>query len=121
MGRGTRPVRRGDPASTVRCCAEERGATKTCTAATDAYPRGSLTDVHEPVFYGPDIATASDAVLRLRHAKDLLADLDSTMTGHALERLRATVAAAQHGQRRLLGARAWVVAAVGRRNGPARA
>ena len=39
MGRGTRPVRRGDPASTVRCCAEERGATKPALAEDDAYLR----------------------------------------------------------------------------------
>ena len=66
------------------------------------------------MFYGPDTATAYDAVLRLRHAKDLLADLDSTMTGHALERLRATVAAHNTGSGVFFGARAWVVAAVGR-------
>ena len=61
--------------------------------AAAGFAEVDFTDVHEPVFYGPDIATAYDAVLRLRHAKDLLADLDPTMTGHALERLRATVAA----------------------------
>ena len=33
----------------------------------------SFTDVHEPVYYGPDSATAFDAVLRLWEFKDLLA------------------------------------------------
>jgi SAM-dependent methyltransferase len=76
-----------------------------------------FTDVDEPVFYGPDIATAYDAVLRLQHAKDLLADLDSTTTGHALERLRATVAAHETGSGVFFGARAWLVTAVRRPNG----
>jgi hypothetical protein len=56
-------------------------------------------------------------VLRLQHAKDLLADLDSTTTGHALERLRATVAAHETGSGVFFGARAWLVTAVRRPNG----
>ncbi len=87
--------------------------------AAAGFAEVDFTDVHEPVFYGPDTATAYDAVLRLRHAKDLLADLDSTMTGHALERLRATVAAHDTGRGVFFGARAWLVAAVRRPNGPA--
>jgi SAM-dependent methyltransferase len=71
-----------------------------------------LTDVHEPVFYGPDTATAYDAVLRLRHAKDLLADLDPTMTGHALERLHSTVAGHETDSGVFFGARAWLVTAI---------
>jgi SAM-dependent methyltransferase len=89
--------------------------------AAAGFAEVDFTDVHEPVFYGPDTATAYDAVLRLRHAKDLLADLDPTMTGHALERLRATVAAHNTGSGVFFGARAWLVAAVRRPNGPARA
>jgi SAM-dependent methyltransferase len=81
----------------------------------------AFTDVHEPVFYGRDTATAYDAVLHLRHAKDLLADLDPTTTGHALERLRATVAAHDTGSGVFFGARAWLVTAVRRPSGAARA
>jgi hypothetical protein len=69
----------------------------------------------------PDTATAYDAVLRLLHAKDLLADLDPTLTGHALERLHATVAGHDTGSGVFFGARAWLVAAVRRPNAPARA
>jgi SAM-dependent methyltransferase len=76
-----------------------------------------FTDVHEPVFYGPDTATAYDAVLRLQHAKDLLADLDPTMTERALERLRATVAAHDTGTGVFFGAQAWLVTAVRRPTG----
>lgn len=79
----------------------------------------TFTDVHEPVFYGPDTATAYQAVLRLRHAQDLIADLDPTTTGHALERLRATVAAHDTGDGVFFGARAWLVTAVRRPDGPA--
>jgi SAM-dependent methyltransferase len=86
--------------------------------AAAGFTEVDFTDVHEPVFYGPDTATAYDAVLRLQHAKDLLADLDPTMTGHALERLRATVAAHDTGSGVFFGARAWLVAAVRRPNGP---
>jgi SAM-dependent methyltransferase len=71
-----------------------------------------ITDVHEPVCYGPDTATAYDAVLRFQHAKDLLADLDPTTTGHALERLRATVAVHDTDSGVFFGARAWLVTAV---------
>jgi SAM-dependent methyltransferase len=87
--------------------------------AAAGFAEVDFTDVHEPVFYGPDTATAYDAVRRLQHAKDLLADLDPTTTRHALERLRATVAAHDTGSGVFFGARAWLVAAVRRPNGPA--
>jgi SAM-dependent methyltransferase len=79
-----------------------------------------LTDVHEPVFYGPDTDTAYDAVLRLQHARDALADLDPTMTGHARARLHATVAAHDTGHGVYFGAQAWLVTAIRRPNGAAR-
>jgi hypothetical protein len=87
--------------------------------AAAGFAEVAFTDVHEPVFYGPDTATAYDAVLRLRHAMDLLADLGPTMTGHALEQLRATVAAHDTGSGVFFGARAWLVTAVRRPNGAA--
>jgi hypothetical protein len=42
----------------------------------------------------------------------MLADLDPTMTGRALERLRATVVAHDTGSGVLFDARAWIVTAV---------
>jgi SAM-dependent methyltransferase len=89
--------------------------------AAAGYAEVAFTDVHEPVYYGPDVAIAYDAVLRFRHAKDMLADLDPTMTGHALERLRATVAAHDTGSGVLFDARAWIVTAVRGPSGAARA
>jgi SAM-dependent methyltransferase len=87
--------------------------------AAAGFAEVDFTDVHEPVYYGPDTATAYDAVLRLRHATDLLADLNPTMTRHALERLRATVAAHDTGSGVFFDARAWLVTAVRRADGPA--
>jgi SAM-dependent methyltransferase len=78
-----------------------------------------FTDVHEPVFYGPDTATAYNAVLSLRHVKDLLAELDPTTTEHALQRLRASLAAHDTGSGVVFDARAWIVTAVRRRGEPA--
>jgi len=51
----------------------------------------------------------------------MLADLDPTMTGHALERLRATVAAHDTGNGVLFDARAWIVTTVKGPSGAARA
>jgi SAM-dependent methyltransferase len=82
----------------------------------------SFTDVHEPVFYGPDTGAAYDAVLSLWQVKDLLADLDAATTAHALQQLRATLAAHDTGNGVLFDSRAWIVTAVRqRRSGPARA
>jgi SAM-dependent methyltransferase len=50
-----------------------------------------FTDVHEPVYYGPDSAAAFDAVLRLWGFKDLLARLDAGAAEQARTRLRITL------------------------------
>ncbi|HEV2779693.1 MAG TPA: methyltransferase domain-containing protein [Actinophytocola sp.] len=52
-----------------------------------------FTDVHEPVYYGPDPGAACEQVLVLASARDLLAGLDPASTERALDRLRATLAA----------------------------
>ena len=67
--------------------------------------------MREPVFYGPDTATAFDAVLRLREYADLLADLDAAAAGRARARLRATLAAHDTGGGVYFGSRAWIVTA----------
>ena len=70
-----------------------------------------FTDVHEPVYYGPDTATAYDIVLRLRHARDLLDRLDATAAESALHRLRATLDAHDTGSGVLFDSRAWIITA----------
>ena len=71
----------------------------------------SFTDVHEPVYYGPDSATAFDAVLRLLKFKDLLADLDAAAAEQARTRLRSTLDAHDSGGGVYFDSRAWIVTA----------
>jgi SAM-dependent methyltransferase len=71
----------------------------------------SFTDVHEPVYYGPDSATAFDAVLRLWEFKDLLAKLDAATAEQARTRLRTTVDAHDTDGGVYFDSRAWIVTA----------
>jgi SAM-dependent methyltransferase len=71
----------------------------------------AFADVHEPVLYGPDPDAACDAVLGLRHAHDLLASLDGPAAEHALDRLRALLAAHDTGSGVYFDSRAWIVTA----------
>ncbi|MFI9103157.1 class I SAM-dependent methyltransferase [Streptomyces fildesensis] len=70
-----------------------------------------FTDVHEPVYYGPDTATAFDSVLRLLKFQDLLAGLDAATAEQARTRLRATLAAHDTGGGVYFDSRAWIVTA----------
>jgi SAM-dependent methyltransferase len=71
----------------------------------------NFTDVHEPVYYGPDSATALEAVLRLWEVKDLLANLDSTAAEQARTRLRTTLDAHNTASGVHFDSRAWIVTA----------
>ncbi|MDT5336320.1 MAG: hypothetical protein QOD90_1825 [Mycobacterium sp.] len=71
----------------------------------------SFTDVHEPVYYGPDGATACDAVLRLLKFEDQLATLDAVAAEQARTRLRATLDAHDTGDGVYFDSRAWLVTA----------
>jgi SAM-dependent methyltransferase len=71
----------------------------------------AFTDIHEPVHYGVDVDAASDAVLGLRHARGLLASLDAPTAEHALDRLRATLAAHATGDGVHFDSRAWIITA----------
>jgi ubiquinone/menaquinone biosynthesis C-methylase UbiE len=70
-----------------------------------------FTDIHEPVYYGPDVGAASDAILALRHARNLLASLDGLTAEHALDRLRAMLAAHATGEGVQFDSRAWIITA----------
>ncbi|MGH9214852.1 MAG: class I SAM-dependent methyltransferase [Acidimicrobiales bacterium] len=95
------PFSLADPASTQRML----------TAA--GFAEIAFADIREPVFYGPDPGAACDAVLGLRHARDLLAGLDAPTAEHALDRLRATLAAHDTGSGVHFDSRAWIVTAHG--------
>jgi SAM-dependent methyltransferase len=68
-------------------------------------------EVHEPVYYGPDVAAAEQFVRALQSARALLAGLDAATTERALERLRATLAAHAAGDGVWFDSRAWIVSA----------
>ena len=69
----------------------------------------SFTDVHEPVYYGPDLAVAFDVVRGMRSTRDLLAGLQAGETDRALDRLRATLAMHQTPGGVLFDARTWII------------
>jgi SAM-dependent methyltransferase len=71
----------------------------------------SFTDVHEPVYYGPDVAVALDVVAGLRSTRELLAGMDAAAAERALDRLRAMLAAHQSGRGVCFDARSWIIAA----------
>ncbi|MEK8106325.1 class I SAM-dependent methyltransferase [Micromonospora sp. M12] len=71
----------------------------------------SFTDVNKPVFYGPDSATAFDAVCRLWEPSDLLANLDAAAAEQARTRLRATLDAHDTDGGVYFDSRAWIVTA----------
>jgi SAM-dependent methyltransferase len=79
--------------------------------AASGFGEAGFTDVHEPVYYGPDVATAYDLVLGLRDTQELLAGLDPAATERALERLRATLAEHETGDGVYFDSRAWIITA----------
>jgi len=70
-----------------------------------------IAEVREPVYYGPDTASARDALSDLRMAEDLVADLDATRRARALERLLAMLDAHATGEGVWFDSRAWLVTA----------
>lgn len=70
-----------------------------------------VVDVREPVCYGPDAERACAAVLRLRMAKELIADLDAASVEPALDRLRMTLDTHDRGDGVWFDSRAWLVTA----------
>ncbi|MCG5467540.1 methyltransferase domain-containing protein [Micromonospora sp. LAH09] len=70
-----------------------------------------FTDVHVPVYYGPDSAAAFDAVFRLWEFADLLANRDDAAAERARTRLRTTLDAHQADSGVHFDSRAWIVTA----------
>ena len=69
-----------------------------------------FTDVREPVFYGPDVDSAFDALINLYHVKDALARTDEA-PDKALQRLRDLLAAHTTTDGVLFDSRAWIITA----------
>jgi hypothetical protein len=63
-------------------------ATAGAILAISGFTAVKITGVHEPVYYGPDAASALRGMLSLQMTKALLAPLDAASTRHALSQLR---------------------------------
>ena len=70
-----------------------------------------VTDVREPVYYGPNTEAAYNALRSLRMTPDLLADLDPGQTEHAVQRLLDTLTAHQTADGVWFDSRAWLITA----------
>ncbi len=77
----------------------------------------ALTDVGEPVCFGPDVAAAFAWVRGFGCTGELLDRLGPAAAAQATDRLRETLAAHLTGDGVWFGARAWLVTARHRRNG----
>jgi hypothetical protein len=71
----------------------------------------TFTDVYEPVYYGPDVATALDWVRGFASTNEVLRSLDPAAAQRTLERLRETIAAHAGANGVWFDSRAWIVAA----------
>jgi len=71
----------------------------------------AFTDVHEPVYYGPDVAAALDWVRGFRCTSEVLSRLDPAAGARALGRLRKMLAAHLSGDGVWFDSRAWIVSA----------
>lgn len=78
---------------------------------TAGFTEIGFTDVHEPVYYGPDTATALDNVLRLLKYQDLLAGLDTATAEQARTRLHTTLDAHNTDGGVYFDSRAWIITA----------
>jgi SAM-dependent methyltransferase len=71
----------------------------------------TFTDVHEPVYYGPDVDAALDWVRGFRCTSDVLDRLDPVAAARALERLREMLGGHLTGDGVRFDSRAWIVSA----------
>ena len=105
-GRSLPPAPRGsDPFS----LADPDTVTHTLGAA--GFMDTTFTDVREPVYYGPDVATALEWVRGFACTNKVMSSLDAASAEHALERLQATLRARAGADGVWFGASAWIVAA----------
>jgi ubiquinone/menaquinone biosynthesis C-methylase UbiE len=77
----------------------------------------SFTDVHEPVYYGADVAAALDWIRGFTCTHEILKRLDPAAATHAVERLRAGLTAHLGNDGVWFDSRAWIVTAHRRQEG----
>jgi SAM-dependent methyltransferase len=85
----------------------------TTTAILDAagFADVTITDLSEPVYYGPDLPAALAWVQGFRYVGDALGRLNPAAVAHALERLRDVLSAHMSDTGIWFGSRAWIVTA----------
>jgi SAM-dependent methyltransferase len=71
----------------------------------------TFTDVHEPVYYGPDVTAALGWVRGFTSTNELLKRLDPAAAARALRRLREALAAHRSDDGVWFNSRAWIVTA----------
>lgn len=75
----------------------------------------AFTDVHEPVYFGPDVAAALDWIRGFTCISEVLNRLDPAATTRAVERLRVMLAAHLSEDGVWFNSRAWIITAHRRR------
>jgi SAM-dependent methyltransferase len=85
-------------------------AVATGILTTAGFASVGFAEVHEPVFYGPDVDAAYDAVTGLGFAREALAGVDAA-ADKALQRLRALPNAHLAADGVLFDSRAWIITA----------
>jgi SAM-dependent methyltransferase len=70
-----------------------------------------FTEVHEPVYYGPDVDTAFHIIGSFKNTKEFLARLDAGAAGRALDQLRRMLDDRCTEDGVLFDSRAWIVTA----------
>jgi SAM-dependent methyltransferase len=83
--------------------------TRTLSAA--GFIDTTFTDVREPVYYGPDVATALEWVRGFACTNQVISSLDAASVEYTLERLRTTLGAHAGADGVWFNASAWIVAA----------
>ena len=86
-------------------------AVATGMLTTAGFASVGFAEVHEPVFYGPDIDAAYDAVIGLGFAKEALAGVGAAAADKALRRLRDLLDAHLAAEGVLFDSRAWIITA----------
>jgi SAM-dependent methyltransferase len=71
----------------------------------------AFTDVHEPIYYGPDVAAALEWVLGFTSTREAVELMDPTDSERALQQLRETLARHASEDGVWFDARAWIVEA----------
>jgi SAM-dependent methyltransferase len=79
--------------------------------AAAGFVEASFTDVHEPVYYGPDVPAALEWIRGFSSVTEALERMDPASAEGALERLRQALAAHVSADGVWLDSRAWLVAA----------